>query len=133
VFVSGCPNIFINNWNIIWAHLLNIFEYVPFFSFLMEFSNFFKEFPSSFNWIWQKKNVKLQRYDSFGCTIFWKIANIKRICFLKLCLDGLENLRQNSKKLNKIWVEFDIWKIIFKKYMKNLSPKHVTMQISSYL
>jgi hypothetical protein len=34
----------------------------------------------------------------FGCAFFlkiFKITNIKRICFLKLCLDGLENLRQN--------------------------------------
>lgn len=26
---------------------------------------------------------------------FWKIVNTDRICFLKLYLDGLENLRQN--------------------------------------
>jgi hypothetical protein len=33
--------------------------------------------------------------SSFGCTIFWKIADIERIYFLKLRLDDLKNMRQN--------------------------------------
>jgi hypothetical protein len=34
--------------------------------------------------------------------IIFKIVNTNRIYFLKLCLDSLENLIQNSKKLDKI-------------------------------
>jgi hypothetical protein len=36
-------------------------------------------------------------------TIF-KIVNIKKNYFLKLCLDDLKNLKQNWKKLDKTWV-----------------------------
>jgi hypothetical protein len=31
----------------------------------------------------------------------------EKTCFLKLCLNHLENLRQNYKKLDKIQVEFE--------------------------
>jgi hypothetical protein len=44
-----------------------------------------------------------------------KIVNIKKKLFLKLCLDGLENLRQNWIKLNKTLGEFKLTK----------QPKHV--------
>jgi hypothetical protein len=39
--------------------------------------------------------------------IIFKIVNIEKIYFLKLWLDGLENMRQNwKKKLNKTRVKF---------------------------
>jgi hypothetical protein len=57
---------------------------------------------------------------SFECTIFlyyimlfftiFEIANTEEICFLKLCFDYLENPRQNWKKLDKTWVEFEFEK-----------------------
>lgn len=42
-----------------------------------------------------------------GVWFFLKNYEYERIYFLKLCIDGLENLRQNYKKLDKIWVEFE--------------------------
>jgi hypothetical protein len=41
--------------------------------------------------------------DALGVWFFWKIfkiTNVEIIYFLKLCFDGLENLRQ---KLKKVW------------------------------
>jgi hypothetical protein len=46
--------------------------------------------------------------SSFGCLIFFVLystiyiiesVNTEKICFRKLCLDDLENLRQNKKKM----------------------------------
>jgi hypothetical protein len=52
-----------------------------------------------------KEITWLKLLGLFGCAIFlycimlfftiFKIANIEKNCFLKLCLDGIENLRQN--------------------------------------
>lgn len=39
-------------------------------------------------------------YIILFCIIF-KIMNIERTCFLKLNFDGLKNLSQNQKKLDK--------------------------------
>jgi hypothetical protein len=38
--------------------------------------------------------------------IILKITNTKKIYFLKLCLDGLQNLKQNYKKFDKILIKF---------------------------
>jgi hypothetical protein len=42
-------------------------------------------------------------------TIF-KSVNTEKIYFLKLCFNGLENLRQNWKKMDKTLVEFEFKK-----------------------
>jgi hypothetical protein len=61
----------------------------------------------------------------FFCIIFYyvvlhiQIANTER-SFLKLCLDSLKNLKQNSKKLDKILIKYNIIKkqLLFKHALK---------------